>query len=141
MADEQAGIQFLIAVRTAVGPPEVFTVIGGQKTGTLTRNNATVDASHKTSGNWKTKLPGPKEWGISSDIVSVKNDAGAAALEAAYDNSEQVKVEFRYPDNAKIYTGMATIANLTLATPDEGPATYSLELEGAGVLTPSVPTP
>ena len=139
MADEQSGKDFLLYVLTAVGPPEVFTLIGGQRGATLKRTNDTVDASHKTSGSWKLRLPGLKDWSISGDAVVIEDDAAVAKLEAAFDASEQVKVTFNTPDDAAVYTGMASIADLSIQTPHDGVATVAIELQGASPLVKTAP--
>ena len=135
MGQEQSGVDFLLYVKTADGPPEVFSVVGGQRDATLKLTNDAVDASHKTSGAWKVRLPGLKDWGITGSAVIMDTDAGADALEAAYFASEKVKVRLNTPGDAFTYTGMATIADLTKQTPHDGPATFSIDLQGAGPLT------
>ena len=137
MPGEQSGKDFLLYVETS---PSVFTMIGGQRGATLKRTNDTVDASHKTSGAWKVRLPGLKDWSISGDAVSILSDVGVAALRAAYDASEQVRVRFNEPEDSVVYTGLATIADLSIQTPHDGVATVSIELQAAGALEETVAT-
>jgi len=134
MAGEQSGKDFLLYVVTALGPPVVWTLIGGQRGANLKRTNDTVDASHKTSGAWKLRFTGLKDWSISGDAVIIEDDAGMAALDAAFENSTPVQVRLNTPGDAQLYSGVATISDLSLATPHDGVATVSLELQAASPL-------
>jgi len=137
MAGEQPGKDFLLYVETS---PGVFTMIGGQRGATLKRTNDTVDASHKTSGAWKIRLPGLKDWSISGDAVSILSYVGVAKLRSAYNASELVKVRFNEPDDSVIYSGDATIADLSIQTPHDGVATVSIELQAASPLEETAAT-
>ena len=41
-----------------------WTLVGGQRDCTLDMSSDSIDASHKTSGGWQTKLQGLKTWSI-----------------------------------------------------------------------------
>ena len=47
---EQVGVDYVLAIMTAAGPPEVLTDIGGQKDTTVDWEFDTIDVSNKTHG-------------------------------------------------------------------------------------------
>ena len=54
-----AGKDYLIYLNTgATEANPTWTLLGGQRSGDLSRQADEIDASHKTSGGWKTTLPG-----------------------------------------------------------------------------------
>ena len=65
------GKDFLIYINTGESEANpTWTLIGGQRSGTLNRSAESLDASHKTSGGWKSTVAGLREWSI--DLESVR---------------------------------------------------------------------
>lgn len=134
-----AGKDYLIYVASAAttsGDTTTYTwtLLGGQRTGSLSRSADEIDASHKTSGGWTTKLAGLRSWSLDLESVYLAGDSGAQFLEAAFLEGKQVHVKFKYPDNSYI-TGWAAITNLSLETSHDGVATLKGTLAGAGALS------
>mgnify|MGYP002660179116 CR=1 FL=1 len=56
-----AGKDYLIYLNTGASEDApVWTLLGGQRSGDLTRQADEIDASNKTSGGWKSVIPGLK---------------------------------------------------------------------------------
>ena len=65
-----AGKDYLLYVNTgATETSPTWTLVGGQRSGDLSRKADEIDASDKTSGGWKATLPGLRSWSI--DLESV----------------------------------------------------------------------
>lgn len=128
------GKDYLLYINTGSTTTPTWTLIGGQRGGSLSRSAESIDASHKTSGGWATKRTGLKSWSLDLDGLILLQDAGLEALEAAFDEGKDVHVKFEYPDG-KYRDGWAVITELSIETPHDGEATLSGKLEGNGPLS------
>lgn len=80
-----AGKDYLIYLNTGTTEAApTWTLLGGQRSGDLNREADEIDASHKTSGGWKSTLPGLRSWSIDLETVYLAGDTGAKFLEAAF---------------------------------------------------------
>ena len=130
-----AGKDYLIYLNTgATEAAPTWTLLGGQRSGDLSRKADSIDASHKTSNGWKSVLPGLREWGLDLESVYLAGDAGAKFLEAAFLAGKQVHVKFEYPDKSYI-TGWGAITECTLSTPHDDVATIKGTIAGDGALS------
>ncbi len=111
-----------------------WTLLGGQRSGDLSRQADEIDASHKTSGGWKATLPGLRSWSLDLESVYLAGDEGAAFLEAAFLAGAQVHVKFEYPDK-KYVTGWGSVTECSLSTAHDDVATISGTLSGDGPLS------
>lgn len=111
-----------------------WTLLGGQRSGDLSRKSDSIDASHKGSGGWKTTLPGLKEWSIDLETLLMTNDEGLKALEQAFLDDQLVNLKFEYPDKS-YYTGWASCTELSVSAPHDDVATYKGSLNGVGPLS------
>lgn len=102
--------------------------------GDLNRQADEIDASHKTSGGWKSTLPGLRNWSIDLESVYLAGDKGAQFLEAAFLAGKQVHLKFEYPDK-KYVTGWGSITECSLSTPHDDVATLSGTINGDGPLS------
>ena len=128
------GKDHLLYVNTGtIGVPE-WMLVGGQRNAALNEKADSIDASHKTSGGWKTTLPGLKSWGIEYSGLGMLGDIGVAALELAFRGSKQVNVKFEYPDGS-YKTGWASVTSFSLDTPHDGVTTLKVSLEGVGPIS------
>lgn len=129
-----AGKDYLIylnAGTTEAAP--TWTLLGGQRSGDLNREADEIDASHKTSGGWKSTLPGLRSWSIDLETVYLAGDTGAKFLEAAFLAGKQVHVKFEYPDKSFV-TGWGSITECSLSTPHDDVATLKGTISGDGPL-------
>ena len=130
-----AGKDYLIYLNTGESEASpTWTLLGGQRSGDLERSAEEIDASCKTSGGWKSVIPGLKSWSISLETVYLAGDAGAKFLEAAFLAGEQVHIKFEYPDKSYV-TGWGSITDCSLSTPHDDTATLSGTISGDGPLS------
>ena len=127
-----AGKDYLIYLNTgATEAAPTWTFLGGQRSGDLNRQADEIDASHKTSGGWKSTLPGLRSWSIDLETVYLAGDTGAKFLEAAFLAGKQVHVKFEYPDKSFV-TGWGSITECSLSTPHDDVATLKGTISGDG---------
>ena len=130
-----AGKDYLIYLNTGTTEAApTWTLLGGQRSGDLNREADEIDASHKTSGGWKSTLPGLRSWSIDLETVYLAGDTGAKFLEAAFLAGKQVHVRFEYPDNSFV-TGWGSITECSLSTPHDDVATLKGTISGDGPLS------
>lgn len=129
------GKDYLIYLNTGTTEAApTWTLLGGQRSGDLNREADEIDASHKTSGGWKSTLPGLRSWSIDLETVYLAGDAGAKFLEAAFSEGKQVHVKFEYPDKSFV-TGWGSITECSLSTPHDDVATLKGTISGDGPLS------
>lgn len=130
-----AGKDYLIYLNTGTSEAvPTWTLLGGQRSGDLSREADEIDASHKTSGGWKSTLPGLRSWSIDLESVYLKDDTGAKFLEEAFLLGKQVNVKFEYPDKSYV-TGWGSVTECSLSTPHDDVATLSGTIKGDGALS------
>lgn len=130
-----AGKDYLIYLNTGTTEADpTWTLLGGQRSGDLNREADEIDASHKTSGGWKSTLPGLRSWSIDLETVYLAGDTGAKFLEAAFLAGKQVHVKFEYPDKSFV-TGWGSITECSLSTPHDDVATLKGTISGDGPLS------
>lgn len=130
-----AGKDYLIYLNTGTTEAApTWTLLGGQRSGDLNREADEIDASHKTSGGWKSTLPGLRSWSIDLETVYLAGDIGAKFLEAAFLAGKQVHVKFEYPDKSFV-TGWGSITECSLSTPHDDVATLKGTISGDGPLS------
>lgn len=130
-----AGKDYLIYLNTGTTEAApTWTLLGGQRSGDLNREADEIDASHKTSGGWKSTLPGLRSWSIDLETVYLAGDTGAKFLEAAFLAGKQVHVKFEYPDKSFV-TGWGSITECSMSTPHDDVATLKGTISGDGPLS------
>lgn len=136
-----AGKDYLIYLNTgATEENPTWTLLGGQRSGDLSRQADEIDASSKTTDGWKSTIPGLKNWSLDLESVYLAGDAGAKFLEAAFMACKQVHIKFEYPDKSYV-TGWASITECSLSTPHDDVATISGTLSGDGPLSELIAAP
>jgi TP901-1 family phage major tail protein len=133
-AQATVGKDYLLFINTGTATVPIWTLIGGQRAGTLTRKGDTIDASDKTTGGWKASLVGLLSWAISLDGLVLLQDAGLTALETAFNAGQQVNIQFVYPDG-KYRTGWGSISELTIDNQYNQAATLKGTIDGVGPLS------
>lgn len=128
------GKDYLISINTGTVAVPVWTLVGGQRSGSLSRTADSIDVSHKTSGGWKSTKAGLRGWGIDLDGLVLLTDTGLEALETAFNTGVEVHVKFKYPD-LKYRTGWAAVTDLSIDAPHDGEASIKGTLEGNGPLS------
>ena len=88
-----AGKDYLVYVATAgTASNYTWTLVGGQRSGTLNRTAEEIDTSHKTSGGWASTIAGLRSWSLDMESIYLAGDEGAKFLEAAFLAGKQVHI-------------------------------------------------
>jgi TP901-1 family phage major tail protein len=129
------GKDFLIYFNTgATEASPTWTLLGGQRSGDLSRKADSIDVSDKTTGGWKASKAGLKEWSMDLESVIIMDDEGLLFLEDAFNDGQLVQIKFEYPDK-KYRTGWAAVTDFSYSTPHDDAATAKGTLSGAGPLS------
>lgn len=129
------GKDFLLYVNTGTTEAiPTWTVIGGLRSNDLNLSADSIDASDKTTGGWKTTLPGLRSWSIDLDTVYKLADAGIEFLTQAFLAGAKVHVKFERSDK-KFYMGWASITDFKIPTPHDDIVEITGTLDGAGALS------
>lgn len=104
---------------------------------TLTIAADELDVSSHTSGGWKSKLGGLKEWSLSADYWFIDADATHQALRNALVNGTPLTCELRTKDTTgkEKYTGTGRVIKWELGAPQNDATGTSIEISGDGPLT------
>lgn len=134
------GVDFLLKINTGTESDPIWTTLGGQRGATMKFQADEIDASDKTSGGWKSTIPGLRSWGIEADALILTDDsgtdtdAGYVKLQDCYLNRTKVQVQYVRKDGT-IWQGFATITDLSEEAPHDDVATYKVTLSGIGAPT------
>lgn len=122
------GMDVLVSIKSGLE----YVVVGGQRGATLNRSSEAIDVTNKVNGGWKENVAGFKEWSVDCDGLYVVDDAGYAALEAAFNTSDEV--ELKIASGSLVYVGKAIITDFPIEAPYDDIATYSISFTGTGAL-------
>lgn len=130
-----AGVDVLLKV---AGPDGTMQVLGGQSGATLNREAETIDTTDKTSEGFASAMAGMISWSIDADGFVVLGDEAFDLIEDTFLARERFQAEIRVgaDDNAdgRTYKGWVYITDLPLEFAQDSAVTYSLALQGDGVL-------
>lgn len=132
-ADASLGKDYLLYVNTGTVEVPVWSVVGGQRSTSLSRSADEIDCSHKTSGGWKITKAGLRSWSMELESVVVLSDEGAAAMDYAFENGKEVNCKFVYP-NSDEFVGWGSVTDYSMETPHDDVATISCTISGNGPL-------
>lgn len=128
------GVDILLKVKRSSGTAEV---VAGQRNATLNRAKDTIETTNKTTGGWKTFLPGLKEWSVDADGVYVIDGEGYELLEDAFNNDTPIIIELGEAGSGELgFTGEAILTEFPIECPYDDTCTYSITLQGSGALSP-----
>jgi predicted secreted protein len=127
------GTDILIKVRTAVGPPEVYTVVGSQRDISIDENVAEIDFSSKDQPE-QVVGGGRYTSSLSFDEVYLPTDAGYVALKTSFMARTLVKIEIFEAAVAK-RSAMALITKMSKNFPDQDASTVSIDMTVSGAWT------
>lgn len=130
-----AGVDVLLKAK---GKDGELVVIGGQTGATLNREAETIDTTDKTSGGFASAIAGIISWSIDADGFVVLGDEGFSLIEDSFLNRERVLAEVRVGDSDNAdgvtYSGYGYLVDLPLEFAYDDAVTYSLSIQGDGVL-------
>ncbi|MEY9867817.1 TP901-1 family phage major tail protein [Peribacillus sp. B2I2] len=113
------------------------TIVGGQRGATLSESVETIETTHKLTSGFKEFEYGFGEWTVSADGVYIKGDAGYVALRDAMRNKQKVTLRIQ-EEGVNLEQGQALVTSRELEGAYDGEATYSVEFQGTGAITPVV---
>ena len=109
--------------------------IGGQRGASYEMSAESIDISTKTTGAWKAKIGGAKEWTAECEGVFFFEEAGFEAAKAAFRAGTPVQLKFsKRGEPTKGEQGNAIITSIAIDAPYDDAMTYSISFEGAGAL-------
>lgn len=130
MAGEQKGLDYLVYIDTNPSGT-TWTLVGGQKSANFNRQADSIDASHKTTGKYRSKLAGFRNATLGFNTVDILNDAGQAELERAWNADEKVHIAYQTP-LGHYYDMTMSITDYSEASPDDGVGSHTVQLESDG---------
>ena len=109
--------------------------IGGQRGASYEMSAESIDISTKTTGAWKAKIGGAKEWTAECEGVFFFNETGFEAAKTAFKAGTPVQLKFtKRGEPTKGEQGNAIITSIAIDAPYDDAMTYSISFEGAGAL-------
>ena len=125
------GLNIYLKVNTGTEGSPSWSKIGGQKSATFDRGQATIDTTDKDSAGNEEHLASTRNWGFSFDAFLIEDNAAFLEVEAAYDAGTLKQFQFITPGH--IYMGKASIESLSIAADlgDAGIASFTLKGTGA----------
>lgn len=129
-----AGKDIILAVFDATGTS--LLAVSGQKGLTINRSADSIEVTSKdTTGGWKSKIAGMKEWSIDNDGLYIPSHSSHKALGTAFQNSDPVCVKIvNGKTQTSMFGGLAYVTDYSLEAPYDDGMTYSLSLDGNGAL-------
>lgn len=109
----------------------VWTLVGGQRSASLSMTADGIDATNKASGGWGETYAGLKSTELTMDGIINKNDEGYAALKDAFVKGEAVDL-CRYATDGTADRNWYNITELSDETPHDDMATFSMTAGGVG---------
>lgn len=109
----------------------VWTLVGGQRSASLSMKADDIDATNKASGGWGETYAGLKSTELTMDGIINKNDEGYAALKDAFVKGEAVDL-CRYATDGTADRNWYNITELSDETPHDDMATFSMTAGGVG---------
>ena len=134
LEDKLVGKNVLLYINYGEGATEaapVWTLVGGQRTASLSMSADAIDATNKTSGGWGETYAGIKSTQLSFEGIINKNDDGYAALKDAYIKGEAVDL-CRYATDGTAERNWYNITELSDEAPYNDMATFSITAGGIG---------
>lgn len=114
--------------------------IGGQRGASYEMSAESIDISTKTTGAWKAKIGGAKEWTAECEGVFFFDEVGFEAAKTAFRAGTPVQLKFtKRNEPQKGEQGNAIITSIAIDAPYDDAMTYSISFEGAGALESITP--
>ena len=134
LVDKLVGKNVLLYINYGEGATEsapVWTLIGGQRSASLSMTADDIDATNKGSDGWGEVYAGIKSTQLSFEGIINKNDDGYAALKDAYIKGEAVDL-CRYATDGTAERNWYNITELSDEAPYNDMATFSCSAGGVG---------
>lgn len=132
--EAMAGKDILLCIWNSTGT--TLLAVKGQQGLTINRSADSIEINSKdSSGGWKGKLAGMKEWSIDTDGLWVSSDESHKILSEAFENGDAVCIKVVNRKTQKgMFGGLAAVTDYPIEAPYDDAVTYSISLEGNGKL-------
>lgn len=132
--DAVAGKDILLAIFDSTGAK--LLAIDGQQTLSINQEKEVIEINSKTSGGWKNKVAGLKDWNIDVGGLWVADDESHKILGKAFANDENlclkiINMKLKQP----LFGGLAILSSYSFEAPYDDSMTYSAAFSGNGALT------
>lgn len=132
---DKTGINFLIYINTGTVAAPTYTLVAGQRGGTLNRKRDTVELTNKTTGDgFKEYAATFAEWSVDFDGLLVEDDTALKFLDDAFFNNTDLMVRFQTAAGNQ-YEGNCVLTNFPVEAPYDKEVTYKGTLQGTGAYT------
>lgn len=129
------GKEYLLDIATLSADNKIEWVrIKGQRGASLSQKADTMDASDKTSGEWKSEIAGMKSWSVEYDGLVNKNDEGMQLAEKAFRASTDLLVRIVDRDNAYQW-GLVSVTEFSKEYPFDDMASLKATFSGIGAIS------
>lgn len=129
------GVDILLLVNTGTDEAPEYTPVGGQRNITISEENDTFETTNKLSPNRAREFEYSfYTWTAKADGVHVAGDEAYGLLKTAIREGKKLLVQI--DDGGSKEEGKALATSKDLDGPYDGEATYSIELQGDGPITP-----
>jgi hypothetical protein len=127
------GNNYLVFIATAAAPT-VFTLLGGQQSGTFGDSRSSIDASHKTSGGFNLRVAANRDMSIEVGFIVDLPDTAFANVQAAYNGNLNVVVQIRDAGAAAaagdaVFTCLMAVAQRNVEMPLNGAVSGTFRFE------------
>lgn len=106
--------------------------VAGQQNASFHRTMTPINITNKINADWQESIGGIKSWNISCDGMYVKNSKGFMALEEAFMNNTEIKVQIVL--NNQKYEGQGLIINFPMSAMYNSQFKYTIKILGTGEL-------
>lgn len=129
-----AGKNILLAIFNSTG--DKLLAIAGQQGLTINRSKDSIEITSKdTTGGWKSKIGGMKEWSIDNDGLYVRGDESHKELSAYFEGDDPVCIKvIDMQMKTGMFGGLAIVTDYSFEAPFDDAMTYSIKLDGMGAL-------
>lgn len=129
-----AGKDVLLAIFSSDGSR--LLAVSGQQGLTINRSADSIEVTSKdTTGGWKAKIAGMKEWSVDNDGLYVPSDETHKELGKYFEDGNPVCTKIINGKTKKpMFGGLSVITDYSLEAPYDDAMTYSISLEGNGPL-------
>lgn len=106
--------------------------VAGQQNASFNRSMTSINITNKIDADWQESISGIKSWNINCDGMYVKNSKSFMALEEAFMNNTEIKVQVVL--NNQKYEGQGLIVNFPMSAMYNSQFKYTIKILGTGEL-------
>lgn len=134
-----AGFVSQFYIRTAVGPPEVYTKIGEMKDVTISIQRDQIDVSSHSTAGWKENIAGLAQWSANASYIYVEGDVAQEVLYDAFINYAPLYFKFAPRGDAtqsgqNIWVGWGIVTSWDISGPNNDAVMSNVQIQGQGAL-------